>query len=301
MNEQNIVINSPKAWFLAARPKTLSGAAVPVLIGTAFALYDSWIYEGLTFKPLAAVLCFLFAFVMQIDANFVNDYFDYVHGNDNQERLGPKRACAMGWVTITAMRKALVLTTLIACVIGLPLICFGGWQMILVGIICVLFCFLYTTHLSYLGLGDVLVLLFFGMVPVCFTYYVQHRMISGEVLWASVACGIVIDALLMVNNYRDIRNDEHCGKRTLAVRLGAHNSRIVYLAIGLVAFLMGILYLFTGKPWAFLLPAIYLFLHIVTYRKMVIANEGRALNGILGATARNIFIYGVLLTIGILL
>lgn len=301
MNEQNIVINSLKAWLLAARPKTLSGAAVPVMIGMAFALHDSWVYEGLSFKPVAAILCFLFAFVMQIDANFVNDYFDYLHGNDNQDRLGPKRACAMGWVTISAMRKAIIITTLLACVIGLPLIFFGGWQMILVGIVCVLFCFLYTTHLSYLGLGDVLVLLFFGIVPVCFTYFVQHRMISGEVLWASIACGIVIDALLMVNNYRDIRNDQHCGKRTLAVRLGACNSRILYLAIGFVAFLMGILYLFTGKPLAFLLPIVYLFLHIAAYRKMVMINEGRALNAVLGTTARNIFIYGVLLTLGILL
>ena len=301
VDEQNIVKNSPKAWLLAARPKTLSGAAVPVMIGTAFALHDSWIYENLSFKPLAAVLCFLFAFVMQIDANFINDYFDYLHGNDNEERLGPKRACSMGWVTIEAMRKAILFTTLLACLIGLPLIWYGGWQMILVGIVCVIFCFLYTTHLSYLGLGDLLVLLFFGIVPVCFTYYVQHQFISGEVLWASVSCGIVIDALLMINNYRDIHNDERCGKRTLAVRLGARNSRIVYLAIGFVAFLMGIFYLLTAKPWAFLLPIIYLFLHIQTYRKMVVINEGRALNRILGETARNIFIYGVLLTAGILL
>jgi 1,4-dihydroxy-2-naphthoate octaprenyltransferase len=177
----------------------------------------------------------------------------------------------------------------------------GGLEMILVGLVCIVFCFLYTTHLSYLGLGDVLVLLFFGIVPVCFTYFVQHRMISGEVLWASIACGIVIDALLMVNNYRDIRNDQHCGKGTLAVRLGARNSRILYLAIGFVAFLMGILYLFTGKPLAFLLPILYLFLHISAYRKMVMINEGRALNAVLGTTARNIFIYGVLLTLGILL
>ena len=301
MDEHNIVINSFKAWLLAARPKTLSGAAVPVMIGTAFALHDSWTYEGLTFKPLAAVLCFLFAFIMQIDANFINDYFDYLNGNDNQERLGPKRACAMGWVTVSAMRNAILITTVIACLIGLPLIFFGGWQMILIGIVCVLFCFLYTTHLSYLGLGDLLVLLFFGIVPVCFTYFGQHKMIPGEVLWASVGCGIVIDALLMVNNYRDIRNDQHCGKRTLAVRLGARNSRILYLAIGFVAFLMGILYLFTGKPFAFLLPIIYLFLHIAAYRKMVMINEGRALNSVLGTTARNIFIYGLLLSVGILL
>lgn len=181
MKENHVTVNSGKAFLLAARPKTLSGAAVPVMIGVALAIHDMGWERFLT--PVAgdwyrmplvpALLCFLFAMVMQVDANFVNDYFDCVRGKDDREtRLGPKRACTEGWVTLPAMRRCLVVTTALACLVGLPLVCFGGWEMVLVGAACVLFCFLYTTLLAQHGMGDVLVLLFFGLVPVCLTYYV---------------------------------------------------------------------------------------------------------------------------------
>ena len=167
MNESNVTTNSLKAWFLAARPKTLPGAAVPVMIGIASAISQ----YGDAVRVGAAVLCMLFALVMQIDANFVNDYFDFMKGTDDEKRLGPKRACAQGWITAVAMRRGLLYTTLLACVIGLPLVYYGGWEMILIGFACVVFCFLYTISFSYLGLGDVLVLVFFGLVPVCMTYW----------------------------------------------------------------------------------------------------------------------------------
>ena len=190
--------NSLQAWGLAIRPKTLTGAAIPVMIGCALAdMYDK-------LQVLPAVLCFLFAFLMQIDANFINDYFDFIKGTDDTEkRLGPRRACAQGWVKPRSMRYAIALTTIAACVAGLPLIFYGGVEMILVGAVCVVFCFLYTTYLSYVGLGDVLVLVFFGLVPVCITYYIQLHTCTWEVLAASVSCGLVIDCLLLVNNYRD--------------------------------------------------------------------------------------------------
>ena len=168
MNKDEVRLNSAKAWLLAARPKTLTGAAVPVMIALALAWTDRSAEHPFMWLP--AVLCMLFAFVMQIDANFVNDYFDFMKGTDDEERLGPRRACANGWVTAKAMRIAMGVTTFLGCIIGLPLIYYGGWQMIVVGVLCVFFCFLYTTHLSYMGLGDVLVLVFFGIVPVCVTY-----------------------------------------------------------------------------------------------------------------------------------
>lgn len=176
MDETKIKQNSLQAWILAARPKTLSGAAVPVLIGLSLAFTDAKEYGDDVFSWTAAILCMFFALVMQIDANFINDFFDYARGNDDAAtRLGPLRACTQGWVSTNAMKKAIASTTCAACVIGLPLIYYGGLEMILIGALCVVFCFLYTTHLSYLGLGDVLVLLFFGIVPVCITYYVQTR------------------------------------------------------------------------------------------------------------------------------
>ena len=168
MDETNVRVNSLKAWILAARPKTLTGAAVPVMIGIACAVA---MYGWCGIRVVPAVLCMLFALIMQVDANFVNDYFDFMKGTDDEQRLGPKRACAQGWITASAMRSGLFVTTLLACIVGLPLVYYGGWEMIMVGLACVVFCFLYTISFSYIGLGDLLVLVFFGIVPVCMTYW----------------------------------------------------------------------------------------------------------------------------------
>jgi 1,4-dihydroxy-2-naphthoate octaprenyltransferase len=302
MDEKNVKQNSLRAWLLAARPKTLTGAAVPVLIGLALAYVDMRDYYGVqNFSWTAAALCLLFAEVMQIDANFINDFFDFARGNDDAERrLGPLRACTQGWVSIGAMKQAIALTTVLACVVGLPLIFYGGLEMVLVGLFCVVFCFLYTTHLSYMGMGDVLVLLFFGIVPVSITYYIQLHTVTWQVFLASVACGLVVDGLLVVNNYRDRDNDREDGKLTLVVRLGAQRSRRLYLLLGVVAVLMGLVFWLNGHMLAFVLPFIYLVLHFYTYLKMVRINRGRELNACLGETARNILIYGLCVVAGLL-
>ena len=302
MDEKNVKQNSLRAWLLAARPKTLTGAAVPVLIGLALAYVDMRDYYGVqNFSWTAAALCLLFAEVMQIDANFINDFFDFARGNDDAERrLGPLRACTQGWVSIGAMKQAIALTTVLACVVGLPLIFYGGLEMVLVGLFCVVFCFLYTTHLSYMGMGDVLVLLFFGIVPVSITYYIQLHTVTWQVFLASVACGLVVDGLLVVNNYRDRDNDREDGKLTLVVRLGAQLSRRLYLLLGVVAVLMGLVFWLNGHMLAFVLPFIYLVLHFYTYLKMVRINRGRELNACLGETARNILIYGLCVVAGLL-
>lgn len=303
MEEPVIKTNSAKAWLLAARPKTLSGAAVPVMIGVSLAYTDALtFYEEGTFSWLAAVLCLLFAFAMQIDANFINDFFDFANGTDDVEtRLGPRRACAQGWVTLEAMKKAIAATTCIACVIGLPLAYFGGLEMILVGIFCVVFAFLYTTFFSYRGLGDMLVLVFFGIVPVCCTYYVQLHTVMWQVFLASLACGLVIDALLIVNNFRDRDNDREAGKNTIIVKLGAEAGLQIYLAVGIGAFILGGVFWINGHVLAFIFPLIYLLMHIFTYLKIKRIYQGKALNQCLGETARNIFIYGLCVCIGLLL
>ena len=296
--EEEVRLNSPRAWLLAARPKTLSGAAVPVMVALSMAWCD---LSGTGFKVLPAILCLLFAFIMQIDANLVNDYFDFRKGTDDEQRLGPKRACAQGWVTLSAMRKAIALTTAAACAVGIPLVLYGGWWMVAIGVLCVVFCFLYTTHLSYLGLGDVLVLLFFGIVPVGATYFLQTGRMTLEVFTASVACGLVIDTLLVVNNYRDRDNDRRTGKNTLVVRIGARATERLFPALGIIACLLGVVYWAYGHFWAFLLPVVYLSLHLVTSERMKTIGKGFGLNKILGENARNMFIYGILLSIGFLL
>lgn len=302
MDEKYVEHGSLKAWVLAARPKTLTGAAVPVMIGAAlaFSIHGS-------VRPIPMFLCFLFAFLMQIDANFVNDYYDCIKGTDTEDRLGPKRACAQGWISLPSMKVGIVVTTLLSCIIGLPLVLYGGQDMILIGIACVIFCFLYTICLSYWGLGDLLVLLFFGIVPVCITYYLvapeNGQIVQTAVVWSSVACGLVVDALLIVNNYRDIESDSKVGKHTLVVRIGKRASEILYLLLGLVAFVGNFLvfHVVFGKPLSVLPQLLYLALHFVTYRQLCVIGHGRELNVVLGKTARNIFLYGLTVVLSLLI
>lgn len=297
MDNEIIKKNSFRAWVLAARPKTLTGASVPVMIGLSLAFS---VLGSADFKFVPALLCFLFAFIMQIDANFVNDYFDFLGGKDDETRLGPPRACAMGWIDVSEMRKGILVTTLLACAVGLPLVLFGGWEMVIIGALCVMFCFLYTTFMASHGLGDLLVLVFFGIVPVCATYYLQTGTCSWLVFLASIACGLVIDTLLVVNNYRDLDNDRRAGKNTLIVRIGAKGGRILYLMLGGVAFLMGLIFE-ESYPAAFVPTTIYMVMHINTYRKMVRIDKGKELNLVLADTARNMFVYGLTLSAGLLL
>jgi 1,4-dihydroxy-2-naphthoate octaprenyltransferase len=199
------------------------------------------------------------------------------------------------------MKRAIALTTCIACIIGLPLVWFGGLEMIAIGIACVVFCILYTTHLSYIGMGDVLVLAFFGVIPVCVPYYIQLHTCTWQVFLASLACGAVVDALLIVNNYRDRDNDKRDGKMTLVVRIGAEAAEKLYLLLGVGAVLTGVVFWINGHVLAFVLPFLYLVLHVLTWNKMRTIHEGRQLNECLSETARNILVYGVLVSLGILL
>lgn len=295
---ETIRINSARAWVLAARPKTLTGAAVPVLLGCALAWSDGG------FDPIPAALCLLFAALMQIDANLINDLYDYLKGSDGKDRLGPERACAQGWITPRAMKRGILLTTTAAAIVGCGLLRYGGWEMIPVGFACLLFAFLYTTGpypLAYHGWGDLLVVLFFGFVPVGCTYYVMCHTGTWEVAAVAAACGLVIDTLLMVNNYRDREQDAQSGKRTLVVRLGAAVGERLYLLLGIAAVNLCLLLLPHDRTWAALLPLAYLPLHIVTWRRMVRIGRGRKLNDILGDTSRNILLFGILLTLGLLI
>ncbi len=280
--------NSLRAWIIAMRPKTLTAAVAPVIIGMALAAKDT----SLQVDWVPGLLCFLFAMIMQIDANFVNDYFDWKHGNDDAStRLGPLRACSMGWVTPKAMLWALLITTAIAGCVGLPLIFYGGVQMLFVGIACVVFCLLYTTLFSYIGLGDVLVLLFFGIIPVSVTYYILTGVVSLPIICVSIACGLAVDNLLILNNYRDIDNDRRDGKRTLIVMTGKEWGRRLYFLLGTIATLLMAIYDgFTAKS---ALMLIYFLLNIQAYIKMG-RLQGRDLNRVLGMTSRNILAFCLL-------
>lgn len=300
MDETNVRVNSLKAWILAARPKTLTGATVPVMIGIACAVA---MYGWCGIRVVPAVLCMLFALIMQVDANFINDYFDFMKGTDDEQRLGPKRACAQGWITASAMRSGLFVTTLLACIVGLPLVYYGGWEMIMVGLACVVFCFLYTISFSYIGLGDLLVLVFFGIVPVCITYWLTApptalTSIPFAVVLMSIACGLIIDTLLVVNNYRDIENDRRAGKLTLIVRIGERGGLVLYLMLGLVGTILAIVGVvlldWHDGQWTQSLLIIYTPFHTWAFNEMRYIRKGAELNRVLGMTARNMFIFGLL-------
>ena len=295
---ENVKTNSIKAWILAARPKTLAAAATPVLLGCALAYTDG------IFQWIPAILCFLFAFSMQIDANFINDYYDYLKGSDREDRLGPERACAQGWITLSAMKKGMIFITLLSCFWGLLLLKYCGLEMIPVGLLCVLFAFLYTVGpypLAYHGWGDVLVIVFFGFVPVGCTYYTMAHDWTWNVTIACAACGLVSDLLLMLNNYRDREQDKISGKRTLVVRFGELAGRWAYLVLGILAVGLCSFYAFNGYLMASLLPILFLILHFTTWREMVRIYQGKALNIVLGKTARNIVVFGLLLSLGLIL
>ena len=284
-------MDNKSKWIKAIRPKTLTGALAPVLIGGMLALHD----VGDSFRWLPFILCVVFALMMQIDANLANDYYDYLKGSDDEERLGPKRAVASGWITPQAMKRALWIVTVIACLIGLPLAYLGGWWLIGIGIACVVFCFLYSTLFSYIAMGDLLVLIFFGIVPVGFTYYLQTGEWTLPVTLCAIANGLVTDNLLIVNNYRDIDQDRKHNKRTLVVLIGRQSAFWLYVALGVIAVILSIiaLYLLGCNIWMPLL-GVYLGIHFLTAARMH-RRIGRDLNLTLAETARNILIFALIL------
>ncbi|MCQ2266145.1 MAG: 1,4-dihydroxy-2-naphthoate octaprenyltransferase [Bacteroidaceae bacterium] len=297
-----IPINSSKAWLLASRPKTLTAALSPVLVASALAMREDVLSEMPPRIWLTASLCVLFAALMQVAANFINDLYDFLRGTDGEERLGPERACAQGWITPGAMRWGIGIVLTLACSAGLgilasamqsldfPFSIFHFSFFISVGAACVLFAFLYTTLLSYCGGGDVLVWLFFGFVPVLGTYYVLTGALSPAAWLLGAAMGLVTDTLLVLNNYRDRDTDRTAHKRTLIVVFGERFGEGFYLWQGLA----GVALAGLGLGVQALAPyIIYIILHLRAYRLMRRIRAGRALNGILGLTALNILLFAL--------
>lgn len=289
--------NSFRAWLLASRPKTLICAIIPVLVALSVVYTESKIHYfvfPMDIRWIPAVLCLLFAILMQIDANLVNDYIDCRRGIDNENRIGPARACANGYVTMPAMRRAIAVVTLLSCAVGLPLVAWGGWGMLLVGVACVAFCFLYSVVFSRWALGDVLVIVFFGIVPVCTTYYIQMLEPAGrDVILISVSLGLVIDSLLVVNNYRDRYTDRLAGKRTLATVLGDKGIIIFHLFLaGIPIFL-----LFDVLGDLDFIMTLWMLGHASITYYMVFFNEKEDLDKVLKWTLVDILVFAVLLCV----
>lgn len=289
-------------WMMAVRPKTLIAAAVPVLLASSLAAADG----RFLFYPFLAAL--LFALLMQADANMINDLYDFLKGSDGEERLGPPRMCSKGWISMRSMKIGILLVSFIACLAGSSLLLYGGIWMIWVGVAALLFAFAYTAGpypLAYHGFGDLLVLLFFGFVPVLSVYYIMADNLPAEAFILSFSCGMVIDTLLLLNNYRDRVQDRDNGKRTLVVILGKdpdsgaseRKMRVVgerlYLYSGIAAAVSAASLYFFGYEYT---PAVmlYLVLHFKAYGRMR-KLQGKDLNEVLGMTSVNMAVFGLML------
>ncbi len=206
-----------KVWIAAARPRTLPAAVAPVVVGSALA------WRSGTFSAAASLLCLAFALLVQIGANFANDFFDCVHGADTGERVGPVRAVAAGLVPPAAMKRAAGLALGLAFFTGMGLVAWGGWWLVAVGAASIACAIAYTGGpypLGYHGLGNVFVFIFFGLVAVGVTFYVQTGRITGAPVVAGAAVGALAANILLANNYRDAATDAKAGKRTVVVRFG---------------------------------------------------------------------------------
>jgi len=283
-------------WIEASRPKTLPAAAAPVIMGSAMAFHDGGFH-------LPAALAALFgALLIQIGTNYANDYFDFKKGADNAERLGPRRATQTGLIAPGVMKRAFILTFALAFVIGLYLIFRGGWPILLIGLLSILFGLLYTGGpypLGYNGLGDIFVLVFFGPVAVGGSYYVQTLDMTAVVLVAGLAPGFISMAILTVNNLRDIKTDRLAGKRTLAVRFGVAFARFEYIASMLAACLVPLILIYmTHENYLSILTLLVLFPAVPGIRMVLDGSAGAPLNKVLANTGKILFLYSLIFAIG---
>lgn len=286
-----------RSWALAARPRTLPAALAPVCVGTALAVAEA--------PPRwdAIVACCAVALLLQIAANFANDLFDFERGADTDARLGPPRAVQQGWIPAARMRRAVALTLGVALVPGLWLVAEGGWPFAVAGALAIAAALAYTggpLPLGYVGLGEAAVFVFFGVVAVCGTQWVQSGGFSGVALAASVAPGALASAILVVNNLRDVATDRVAGKRTLAVRFGAPAARVLYAGLLASAYATPVALVAAGTfGWPALLPLASAPLAVRLARR-VARTEGAALNPLLAETAKLEFVFCALFAGGIL-
>ncbi|MFH2054496.1 MAG: 1,4-dihydroxy-2-naphthoate polyprenyltransferase [bacterium] len=285
-----------QVWLLAARPKTLWAALSPVLIGGALAADADHLHL------LAWLAAAVGAILIQIGTNFANDLFDYEKQTDTEERLGPLRVTQAGLVTPKQMRVATALVFVLALMVGIYLVYRGGWPIVAIGLLSILFGVLYTAGpypLGYNGLGDIFVLIFFGPVAVGGTYYVMALDINTTVLLAGLPPGLLAVAILVVNNLRDIDSDRKGGKRTLAVRFGLIFTRVQYLLMLLLALSFAPLhYLITGAHAAAMLSLMALLPALGPLQQVFTSRDGTVLNNVLAATGKVLFVYALTFSVG---
>ena len=290
-----------KIWLECFRLRTLPVSLSGVMIAIGLAKWHGH------FKWIPALLCLAFALLAQIASNTANEYFDYLHGADKPGRVGPRRGVTEGDITPNTLRNVTIALIALAAVTGCCLIPYGGWWLLPVGIVIVLGALAYSTGpypLSYHGLGELMVFIFFGLVPVNLTYYVIALRFDPLVVLFSIAIGMMGVNVLLVNNYRDVEDDRAAGKKTQTVMRGRPVTAFAYFlngytAIAILTVFWVMIILSNGRMlplWTLAIPVLYLVMHTITWHRLK-NRDGAALNPLLGATARNMLIFTILFTI----
>jgi 1,4-dihydroxy-2-naphthoate polyprenyltransferase len=287
------------AWLLATRPKTLPAGLAPVIVGSALAFAD----QGFSLLPAMAALAV--ALLLQIGVNLANDYFDFKKGIDTEDRLGPVRVTQSGLLPPARVKKAMIIIFGMTLLPGLYLIARGGWPAVIIGGTSILAALAYSGGpypLASHALGDLFVFVFFGLVAVCGTYYVQALELTAMVVLLAIVEGLLITAILVINNLRDIQTDRRAGKHTLAVMIGDRGARLEYTALQIGAYALPAVLWFDGQTsiWI-LLPVLSLPLAIRLNRVVWKTQGGSVLNHTLAGTAKLSLVFSVLLSIGLII
>jgi 1,4-dihydroxy-2-naphthoate octaprenyltransferase len=289
-------MTSVSLWVQGARPRTLGAAVAPVLVGTSAAVAEA---DGVIWWRAACAL--IVALALQVGVNYANDYSDGVRGTD-QDRRGPVRLTATGLATPVAVRRAAFLSFGVAAVVGLVLCLVVNPWLLLVGVAAIGAAWLYTggpKPYGYLGLGELMVLVFFGFVATVGSAYVQIERIPAAAWWGSLVVGLLACAILLANNVRDIPTDATTGKRTLAVRLGATTARRMFVACYVGSF-ASVVIIGISQPWA-LLGLLALPLAVMPVRTILTRSDPPSLVAVLVATSKVEVVVAVLVSVGLCL
>ncbi|NWF65502.1 MAG: 1,4-dihydroxy-2-naphthoate polyprenyltransferase [Chloroflexi bacterium] len=285
------------SWWLAIRPRTLPAAVSGVMMGSALAWYDG------SFHIVSALAALFAALLLQIGSNVANDVFDFERGADTADRLGPTRVTQAGYLTPTQVKAGMVVIFFLAALLGLYLATLRGWTVIWLGAAAILSAIAYTGGpfpLGYHGLGDVFVFLFFGPAAVAGTYFVQVGSVSAAAWWMSAPVGLIVTAILVVNNLRDLENDRKAGKHTLAVWFGERGAKTEYALLMLAAYLI-----MPALAWLKVVPVetmtVWFSLPVaVRASQTVFTQKGRLLNAALAGTGQTAFLFSLLFWVGLL-
>ena len=287
-----------KNWLLAARLKTLPVAISPVILGSALAIHDQ------SFHTFICIITIFTAVLIQVGTNFANDVYDYQKGSDREDRLGPKRATQSGLIYPQKMKKAMWLTFGLAICLGFYLASIGGWPIVLIGLTSIAAGIAYTGGpypLGYHGFGDLFVFIYFGLIAVTGTYFLQVGEVNNLSIWLGSIMGMLATAILVVNNLRDIDADKLSGKYTLAVRMGKTFTKIQYSILVLIPFLVPVYIWWSYESELSLLLTIFALPISFFLIKEIFTLTGRELNSVLTRTVRFLFIFTILLSTGLVL